>query len=770
MNLSMVSVFTSINPVIYMAALIPFLIAVIMWLIFFMRYDMGQLNKIKATLRRLSDNGEKLEGCSRENISFLDGITGHTAPPYFLEAWLRMQMQIEKNFNGDFIPEGQTFFDFDAMITVPGCRSRLDSIWKSFWVLGIVALVLPAGLTWFLQYEAVAQAMALGGTLFILLCLGNLLFTMQDQIIYFSTKKEYHRFITTFNRVLPVAKAEVVLLLEATQRNRETYQAATDRIAEKFDTIAEDTLLPALENSIGVIMHSNLIPALNHIEKTLEDNLNMTLELQEKGMERMTAAFADRLGETVEVKIAALAERIGTLTGSIGSVQRRMEELNTDLGKHVNELQEAVSRNVAMQEEQAKKVIQLQDEKLTQALEQQEQVMERISFAFSESLNRTLNDQISSLEMASREVHGQMVEFNFSLGNHVADLMMTTENSIDLQKQQVAAFAEDLHTLMSNLNAKISANIDLISGMFMEQRQLMEESASILTGTGEAQERSIAANREILQKAVENSEFLNRNIQSMAASVDQLTEQTTAFSMDAFKFTRETNEAQIRMSEDVKLSQGKLEAAINETMSQYAKMNSMISDMMDHITERMNEAMTNAGREIAFGIKEVTADNAEAIGNLTEQAQNLRSDYDTYFSRLEGSTAKILEDMDYQMKDIIMRITEDIGAMMKENISANAEILERYKDNTSDLLQSFDEQARSIGLYAKEINMDITELTSSLQTSVGEFGRSMQEGVRATLVEFDSGLSELTERIANTVESISDAVEALPEAIGRRQG
>ena len=135
---------------------------------------------------------------------------------------------------------------------------------------------------------------------------------------------------------------------------------------------------------------------------------------------------------------------------------------------------------------------------------------------------------------------------------------------------------------------------------------------------------------------------------------------------------------------------------------------------------------------------------------------------------MEESTSKIIEDMDYQIRSTIVRITEGIGTMMEENIKANADILERYKDNTVDLLQSFDEQARSIGLYAKEINLDVSELSANLQSSVAEFSAKMQEGVRMTLSEFDSGLSELTQRIANTVESISEAVEALPEVLGRR--
>ncbi len=766
--MNILSVLAWLKPVTTVAALIPFLIAVMMWLLFYIRYDILRLKKIRSTFTLLSDAGKKLDDCSRENISFLDELTDSMAPPHFLEARRKMQMQLKNNFMGAFIPEGQSFYDFDDMITVPGCRSRLDILWRSFWVLSILTIALPAGTVFFLDRDLFAHALAFGGILFTLLCFGNLIFTLVDQKIYFSTTKEYHRFISTFNRVLPVAKAEVALLLEANQRNREVYKDAADRITGKVDSIVEDALLPALKDSIKAIMRNNIAPALQKIDESLDTNLNKTLELQDKGMERMTAAFADRLGNTVAAKMDGLSDMVGNLTGSIGNVNTRLEELNADLGQHVNELQEAMSRNVAMQEEKAAKLMQLQDERMTQALEHQEEAMQRISFAFSDSLNRTLDDQISSLAMASREVRGQMVEFNFSLGNHLAELMNTTEKSIELQKQQVAAFADDLHKLMSSLNTKISDNLDTISGMFMEQRQLMEESARILIDTGEAQERTISENKEILQKAVENSEFLNQQIQSMAATVDKLTEQTTAFSREAFTFTRETNEAQIRMSEDVKISQGKLEAAVNETMSQYSKMNSMISDMMDNITERMNEAMTNAGREIALGIKEVTADNAEAIGNLTEQAQNLRSDYDNYFTRLESSTSQILENMDYQIKDLIIRITEDIGAMMKENISANAEILNQYKDNTSELLQSFDEQARSIGLYAHEINMDITDLSNNLQASAAEFGKSIQEGVRLTLGEFDSGLSELSARIANTVESISDAVEALPEALGRR--
>jgi gas vesicle protein len=668
MDISFVSIITILNPAVIIAALAPFFTALIMWTRFYSVYDAGRLKKTRKTFHKLADSGEKLEGCRKDNLSFMDEATVTTAPEYFIAAWRRMQIQIVNNYQGDYIPEGQSFFDMDEMINIPGCRHGLDSLWKSFWVISVITVMLPFGVAFFVQPEFATISLVLGAMLFMLLCLGQLIFTLADQRMYYSTKIEYRRFIDIFNKVLPVAKAEVALLMEATQRNRDVYEESARRITEKFDGIVEETILPALEDSISVIMNSNLVPVLYHIEKTLDNNLDKTLALHEKGMTSMAETFADHLTDILEEKMAGLASTIVT-------VQTAMKELNQDLSE-------------------------------------------------------TLDTAASGMTAAFKGVRDQMEDLNFRLDIHVSAL----------------------------------------SEMITSQREVLEESGRMLIDSGEIQKKTAADTKEILYQNQENNRVLNEHIQRMTDTLDKLTDQTMIFSSEASQFTKETNEAQLRMSEDIKISQSRLEAAVNETSDQYKKMKDMISDMMDNITGRMNAAMTNAGKEIALGIKEVTADNAEAIANLAEQAEKLRTDYDTYFTRLEDSTLKTLEDMDYQVKNIIARITEDVGAMLKESVQANGEVLERYKDNTADLLQSFDEQARSIGLYAKEINLDIAELSNNLQTSVAEFSGRMQEGVQLTINEFDDGLSELTRRIANTVESICDAVETLPSALDRKQG
>jgi gas vesicle protein len=479
---------------------------------------------------------------------------------------------------------------------------------------------------------------------------------------------------------------------------------------------------------------------------------------------------------------------------------------------HITDAIALQAQALELQKEHITEAMALQDERMKESLNLYEKIMSKIVTSFSETLTSTVEARMSDLAMTISDVGGQMDEFTFKLSNHVSEFMEDTKKSFDMQEERVyqmltfqdqrmdqimdlqgesmaniaVSFAnsleealqgsmntlnqefEHLQTQMGSLNGILSTNVDQLTNMLEDQNQIMADSVKLLTNSEEMQERILLDAKEIQTRAIENTDTLNGHIENMTGVLHKLTEQNTAFTKEAFQFTKDTSEAQMRMSETVKLSQDKLEEAVNETMSQYAKMNNMISQMMDNITDRMNEAMTNAGREIAIGIKEVTADNAEAIANLTEQAQNLRSDYEDYFNRMENSTVKTIEEMDYQIRTITTRISEDIGTMMEANIKANGDILERYKDNTIDLLQSFDEQARSIGLYAKEINMDISELSSNLQSSVEEFSTKMQEGVRITLGEFDSGLSELTQRIANTVESISDAVEALPEAINKK--
>jgi len=173
------------------------------------------------------------------------------------------------------------------------------------------------------------------------------------------------------------------------------------RLTDKFDTIVDDVLLPTLEDSISVIMHSNLIPALQGIEKTLADNMARTMELQERGMESMTAAFADRLSDSVEGRLTALA-------GTIDGVRANLVQLNENMGDNINDLSQTIKQNLALAEEQITRTMELQDQRMHESLDVQVQAINSISASFSETLTDTIEAQMANLAMTISDIRGQI--------------------------------------------------------------------------------------------------------------------------------------------------------------------------------------------------------------------------------------------------------------------------------------------------------------------------------------------------------------------------
>jgi hypothetical protein len=329
---------------------------------------------------------------------------------------------------------------------------------------------------------------------------------------------------------------------------------------------------------------------------------------------------------------------------------------------------------------------------------------------------------------------------------------------------------------LSGLNKQLEQNLAGMDAVVTEQKVTLQQASDLLAKVGEAQLAG-NQNQELFNSRVAT---LGETVTLMEAMLDKFTMQTGQLWQEASQVQKDQAEELLRsrqlmiqefqeslsgMSRVFGTAQENLSANVQDLQEQYTGLNRLITDMMLNITDRMNDAMAHAGREIGKGIQGATADNAQAITELTEQAARLREDYDTYFGRLEDSTKQTLDDMDFHVQNITVKMTEDISVMLKDILEQNTQVLEQYKENTTNLLQSFDEQARSISLYAKEMNYDITELSASMKDSVAVFTKQIQEGVTLSIGQFDSGLAELSVRIANTVENIADAVENIPAAI-----
>jgi gas vesicle protein len=369
------------------------------------------------------------------------------------------------------------------------------------------------------------------------------------------------------------------------------------------------------------------------------------------------------------------------------------------------------------------------DQALKAVIERQETGMRELTDSFANKLADTLEYRINALSDSLKTYQNHLEEQNRLYSQRVEEQNNSHSNRMNELGEAHRSQMEEQNTRfegrIDSLNSLLVQNMQNLTGFIEKQHQTMERSEEIL-----AQAASL------YQAEKDNTAKFNINLDNMYQITERFRSQTEKFADDTIAYSERSLESQ-------------------------QKFNTLVSE----VTNNMQDALAGAGREIAHGINQAVEDNAKAIADLTEQAAALRQDYDTFFTRSDESTKQTMEEMDYQIQGLITRMSQDIGVLMNDAIEKNGSILSQYKDQTTDILQSFDEQARSIGLYAKEINLDITELSSNLNSSVGEFTEKIKEGIQVSISEFDTGLAELTKRISNTVESIADAVENLPASI-----
>jgi len=356
-------------------------------------------------------------------------------------------------------------------------------------------------------------------------------------------------------------------------------------------------------------------------------------------------------------------------------------------------------------------------EALTQISDNQDQGMAKLADKFSRHLTETLDTRIAGL---SKTIRGIQVE-------------------------------------LTQLKDGLSENVSSLNNLLVTQRSVLEDAGHKLTQSGEAQIKAVAKAEEIQKKVYDSSELLVIQMETLSETVEAITKQNDRFSLEANNMLKAAGTTQAQIAAQLISSQSSLEASVNATNS-----------LFEGITEKMNESMAEAGKEIALGIKEATGDNAEAIEKITEQSMLLREDYDNYFSRIDSYSKNTYEELEYHVQNIISSITEEIGKMLLESNQANQAVLADYSKSTNDLMIAFKEQSNSISLYAREIDLDVNELSENLKSSVAEFSHGLDGSVESIMREFDSGLAELSLRIANTVESICDAVEALPNVLGKK--
>ncbi len=189
--------------------------------------------------------------------------------------------------------------------------------------------------------------------------------------------------------------------------------------------------------------------------------------------------------------------------------------------------------------------------------------------------------------------------------------------------------------------------------------------------------------------------------------------------------------------------------------------------LLQILPTQMREAFDSFTAAMGETMRSTLADSVEIIDRLGEKTERLHGEFDMYFSRTEGNTDKLIEDLRFAMEGAIGKFTEMSDGSLNQLRQGNAEAMTAFADQTRTLMDAVDEQTRTLSLYIKDMGIDMGDLNKGLKSSVSEFSDHIRSGVENTFKEFDSGLAEIVQRMTELGISIEESVQALPETIGK---
>jgi hypothetical protein len=175
--------------------------------------------------------------------------------------------------------------------------------------------------------------------------------------------------------------------------------------------------------------------------------------------------------------------------------------------------------------------------------------------------------------------------------------------------------------------------------------------------------------------------------------------------------------------------------------------------------------MSTAMTDLAVRVEALFQNAAEDSRRTSEQAAAALEANEAHLQEMRKQIEILSDELATRIDQVII----GFGSVTGETLTGFRDTMNTQNDaftvNVKTLLQTMEEESRSMSLYAKEIDMDITELNGTFQKSVSEFNQGMAEEIRKTLGVFDTGLAEIVQRLSVSAAEIGDAVEALPKAL-----
>jgi hypothetical protein len=484
----------------------------------------------------------------------------------------------------------------------------------------------------------------------------------------------------------------------------------------------------------------------------LQEKLTLIINQLADGQLKLLTGLTTQQEETLQKISTSSSESSERLQQHYQTILEQMRQTQTDSFKALAEQQ--VQAFTQSDKNMQQGLTQMQDNlasALKQLSENQSSVMSEIDQRQTLSLQGISNQQTQSLQTISDQQ-----------AQSLQTISATQTQSLQTISEQQAAALKEIHSVQTTtLNAVSKKQDDTLAGLIgridAALQQMAQRFSGEVSGTLAQYMDPVTSKMMDAADALVAAQNYARDVKDvLKMQSDAATTLQTSIG-DLFRQLLETRQAMTEDLHSMQASSGVMSKAADVMGSVYAGSQTGLSEA---ISQMSNDLM-----KLSDVLSSVMAGSAEQTRLIQSQSMETYEINQKHLDAIRGQITLLSDELATRIDQLMLgfsSLTEELVKNIDNTINTQNSMLGGNLTSMTDVLST---EARSMSLFAQEINMDIDNLNENLRKAVSEFDNGMRLELTSILGEFDTEVAEVIRRLARAATELSDSVEALPMAI-----
>lgn len=556
-------------------------------------------------------------------------------------------------------------------------------------------------------------------------------------------------------------------------------------------TTSMEILTSGIDTRMAV-MNDAASQAMNRLNGGLEENLtamnqDMTANLSSLELRLSAALIGMDKNLSTSLKnidagmLHSLAVLDDSLTGSFGRMKGGLEEALTQLRTNLDGNLSGMNENLAvLQTGLGSRIADLNDmfnEQLSGMnlrVETNLHALDTGARASLGTLSQAISSEIATIAASTHSMEVSVGQAIFSLESSLGKSANAMENSMAASieairsstTQSVDAMGKGVEHALSSMDATYARGADQMLAVLSDR---FTDILSRMTSETEAMQRNAQMAFESAQNVgLRMAEQYRSDTASLLEQVQRLNVSLNEEMKDSSLALLRQLEAQGRATAD--MFDRNTQAVSAAAAAQIQALKDESSGLLNVLPEQMRTAFETFANTMNDMLTRSMADSQNLLADLERRTASLHEEYDTYFADSERNSERLLSDLRFALESVMDQFT----AISKENVqhmtTASQAASDDFNIRVSSLMETIEEQNRTITLYIKDLGLDLGELNRNLKESATVFQSEVNRTVGSTFEAFDVNMAEIVERIGTLTTHIEESVSALPETIRRLSG